>query len=844
MDNMPALIVAKKESLIKDDTGIVQIIFIRDESGEIKKPDINKFPSKTVWISIGYKRIEENFKEGELFVIEQYQETDKEDDLYEVSRSDRRAEHWAKGSATKRIDQSQYIPVIYADLPDRGTGILSYKESLPQAQFFILNEESLYGPFVASSTEDEISATPSQCMPLSLNNGSIAKLPIKTLEDAQVYIPVDENFITTAAGYISSFKDIAQVISVREIEKIDYINDSQIVSFFSRNGFGTDGKNVLGRKPAEQLKEAIAQQAKRTLVTSDNERLKRLNTILDQYLNRPDPGYKIINSWLGSSDGKSFLKDFYTKNPALFESHTEDLNTHKGQLEEDIERLKLDKRKLEVELQSEKDKVHKARNEASKEIEDIKKKTAQQQQEDRIELMAELEEKIQDKEKTLHQVEEELTAVLSSLSNAIKIKDLVKEIEYTERRLEELKSAVQTQERLLKSPDLSDEAIKTQTLLDLIHGRRINHEDTPIIYSPQKHASDIPSDGNSIIQAVTEHFEDGGRSFTFEEMANLLVTVQQSFMTVLKGLPGAGKTSTAIRLAQAYHIADEYGKGDDFLNVPISRGWVSSRDFIGFYNSLKGTYQPARTGMYQFLMNGDNKEADDTLRLILLDEANLSPIEHYMSDFLGMFDPEGRSRPIDTGNQYKEQRFLNVPMNTRFIATINNDSTTEVLSPRLCDRVPIITMDYKESESTQSHAPFNLDGIISYNYLESFFGTQNANKNPELYYDLPVKLASLLPLFEDRNKDFGQVTIVSKRKRIAMQNYFSVAQQFMDETKAADFALSQYVLPLIDGFGQQYKNRLESITEYTQRNNLSRSAEILEDIISNGDVHIGSYSFF
>ncbi len=842
MNETPELVVVRKQSLLKEGTGIVQVLFTQSENGKIEEPDSKRFLTKTVWISIGYEKIEENFKEGELFLIDQYKDTDRDSSAYEATPLDSRSEYWAKGSAAKRLDPSQYIPVIRAELPDKGTGIFSYKNILPLGQFFILNNEYLYGPFSASSTEDEIHAAPAQCMPLGLSSGDIAKLPASVLKDSLVFFPLTHDFQTAAIGFISCLKDITQVISTRDIEKIDYISDSQLINYFAKNGFGTGGKNVLGRKPAEQLKNAISQQAKRNLVSSGNERLERLIKIIDQYLSEPDPGHEIIHSWLSSGVGKTFLKELAADEPAIFESHTKDLDTHRDSLEEEIDRLQSEKRKLENDVQAEKNRVQKARNDANVEIEDIRKQTAQQQQEERQKVMSDLEEKIQETEIRLSEIKSELDTALGALKNAKTLEGLTKEIEYQERRKDDLGAAVKAQERLLKSPDLSEEAIKTQTLLDLIHGRRLNRDDTPITYTSPTLASSKPVDGHSIIQAMTEHFEDRGRSFTFEEMANLLVTIQQSFMTVLKGLPGAGKTSTAIRLAQAYHLVNESGQGCDFLNVPISRGWVSGRDFIGFYNSLRGSYQPARTGMYQFLTNGASKEAKNSLRLVLLDEANLSPMEHYLSDFLGMFDAEGRSRPIDTGNPVEESRFLNVPLNTRFIATINNDSTTEPLSPRLCDRVPIISMDLQELESTQVHTAFELDGVIPYDTLESFFGVQSAYENG--YEDLPLKLARAIELFEDRNRELGQVTVISKRKRMAMQLYLTVARRFMEETKAVDFALSQYVLPLVNGFGQTYKTRLGRVAEHAQRNNLSRSVDILEEIINSGDAHVGSYSFF
>ncbi|MEY8253220.1 MAG: hypothetical protein RPR91_12655, partial [Colwellia sp.] len=315
-----------------------------------------------------------------------------------------------------------------------------------------------------------------------------------------------------------------------------------------------------------------------------------------------------------------------------------------------------------------------------------------------------------------------------------------------------------------------------------------------------------------------------------------------SFLTVFKGLPGSGKTSSVIKLAQSHCLTgndpDCDLESDSFLNVPVSRGWVSGRDFLGFYNSMKGVYQPAKTGMYQFLAQSNDEQHEQALRLILLDEANLSPIEHYWSDFLGMCDGEGRHRRICTGMQ-GEQRFLRAAENLRFIATINNDNTTEPLSPRLLDRVPVISMDILQSSNSNQFSSQLIDGAIPFTLLEKFYG------NPlDLENDEPLDLTSFFSILEQRNNDLGLPVIVSKRKRQAMHSFYDVACRYMDPKLAADFALSQHALPLINGYGKQFKDRLSKLHDHATKNSLARTSEILEDIISNGNNYVGSYTFF
>jgi len=114
----------------------------------------------------------------------------------------------------------------------------------------------------------------------------------------------------------------------------------------------------------------------------------------------------------------------------------------------------------------------------------------------------------------------------------------------------------------------------------------------------------------------------------------------------------------------------------------------------------------------------------------------------------------------------------------------------------------------------------------------------------ELYSDEPMELQSFYNILELREKDLGTHVMVSPRKRLAMHAYYDIAVKYIDSQKAIDFALSQFALPLINGYGKQFRARLDRLYSYAVQNGLPRTAETLEDIISNGDSHVESYSFF
>ena len=833
------LVVTKKFRQRAGDTGILQILCCIDELDNVIPADPNQFPSGLIWISKGYdNNIEHEFSDDEPFLLDFFEKIDRE--IYETSSHSNTAEHWSLGKHAKKLDSEKLLPVIKSELPDKSTGLLKYvRHSVPSKQFYIENDSFIYGPFTATPTDEEVYLTPSQCLPLALNTNFVAKISLEAISKTNTYITIQDKIDFPLEAFISSNKDLATTVG-KNIEQVDYINDSQLITYFSKYEFGSSTAK-LSRKSAEQLKQAISQEAKKKFKLNDNERLNRITALLKDYLESEDIGKDIIDSWLSASEGKAFLTKLINESPEKFESQTSALKTQKNQFEDEISSLKIEKAELEKDITQTRNRVEQEKDRAKQEIEKIHQQTQEQLEIERKKKMADLEQEISDKEDVLQTLKIQIDSQSKKLKDISKINELDKEKDYLERRKNELQAAVNEQEKLLKSPDIAREVVKQDTILGLLQGRDFSRQNENITYTPPIFHDKSIGKGESLIQYFVERFDDGGRSFSFEEMANLLVTIQQSFMVVLKGLPGAGKTSTAIRLAQALYLDRDSSTFDNFLNIPVSRGWVSGRDFVGFYNALKGNYQPAKTGLFQFLTQGNMQGAEHALRLVLLDEANLSPIEHYMSDFLGLFDNEGRGRPIDTGNTNTQKRFLNVPQNLRFIATINNDATTEMLSPRLCDRVPIISMDLQDNQSIRSATASEINGSVQYDQLDKHFGKKLSDDN---YEDTPAKIQQLINIFEDTNRELGQNIRVSKRKVNAMQSYSKRANEYMDETAAADFAVSQYMLPSITGFGPDFKKRIEKILEQSKRSGLNRTTDILNTILVTGDAHVGSFSYF
>ena len=190
-------------------------------------------------------------------------------------------------------------------------------------------------------------------------------------------------------------------------------------------------------------------------------------------------------------------------------------------------------------------------------------------------------------------------------------------------------------------------------------------------------------------------------NYSKNAIINIAICLTQGFLTVFSGEPGCGKTSICNIFGEALGLnkiadmieclADSKEMVGRYVAVSVERGWTSKRDFVGYYNPLSKTFDKSNRRIYDALHQLDTEKRAGILKLpyiILLDEANLSPMEYYWSDFMNICDDLGPHSKVNLGEDY----VFGVPETLHFVATINNDHTTETLSPRLIDRAWIITL--------------------------------------------------------------------------------------------------------------------------------------------------------
>lgn len=463
-------------------------------------------------------------------------------------------------------------------------------------------------------------------------------------------------------------------------------------------------------------------------------------------------------------------------------------------------------------------------------------------------------------EKELNAEKERILSDLTLLRNEYKALSGLKEVEektnqYNNRlettfqMLNEKKSTIAELDQQLRETDSQlREKIRgiIPTVSALIHAPshiQSKYEQLPkqVLGGHQLDKADIRSVTSMVINSIAREFsEKYERSYSNEFVASLLVAHQQSVLSVLSGPPGVGKSSFM-------RILKNILKQDDrFLEVRVARNWSSERDLIGFYNSLSDAYSPSPTGLYKYLKGvAEDSIESSSIHTVLLDEANLSPIEHYGANILSIADTES-----DYSIQLAHEK-LNIPSDLRFVATINFDMTTEPLSPRLLDRAPVIPFDVFYDQEV-NYSDSEIEFALPASTFQKLFGKASLLTSYEKT-ELPESINSVIAAMRNNEPEFGIPIIPSKRKLASILSYQSVLTEVLATSAAlpqplasecaSDYSVLYFLLPSIDLHGESGRKRLELILQVLKSHDFVYSTKKAEDILNRGQINLDTYNF-
>lgn len=304
--------------------------------------------------------------------------------------------------------------------------------------------------------------------------------------------------------------------------------------------------------------------------------------------------------------------------------------------------------------------------------------------------------------------------------------------------------------------------------------------------------------------------------------------LKSNYLTVLAGISGSGKSKLPQLLARAI--------GGVARVIPVRPNWHDGEDILGFYNPMLYRYQS--TPFLDALLEA--RWDSDRLWIIVLDEMNLAPVEHYFSEFLSLLE-QGETAELNL-NGWNRQTWLQarhyweskkdeaelsnidrlklpfrMPDNVRFVGTINIDHTTHMLSDKLLDRANIIQFNRANLQNlnivqrlTRANEDVSSPQMLSVRQYREFARlkpptSQQANRLAP-YSDHLRKVNDILTT-SGLNFGFRVFTAIEDYLLYIIQG-----EEYLDLETAYDLQLKQRILPKIRGI-RTANNHLQDTLE-------------------------------
>ena len=807
---MSKIIIKKGLSTIKENNGYVLPIF-KIDNNEYLRIESNDFPSTgTIFVSAGFNEFEKDtfyeFDYEKLKINDHY-----ERDLAAYKNGE-------KPNSPSKYILSYYHSNIKKTLPHNlipiypnrftlNSNILIEKEGIESDIFFLKTTDSLYGPFQRDGN-------------VLLKAASFINLE-EDFQDDDSFLAFTESYRQYDGSVVFEF---SQNISSDFIVKDD--NGKEFLV-----GFNDFVKNGIGAKIDFTPIPILHKWAIDKLTNSDKKlsetliSLKKLQNITHNEIDKLkwNKYISIIDEIVDNQENIEEL--VRVLNDKEFINQTID-TTEIEKLSKQVENLK-----NELEL---KDNANLALIDANRTLKDeLKEEKYKEKENNTIDStkFPNLSEVLKVDEKT-YEIEKILTEKITSSNLKKENERLSVRIEILDEEIKKKQDEVRGVEDSVKKikeifdRTASEHTAKLQearTYNDLLNGIEIlpnkdKNKDSEII---KANIISLNPDftAKAYIGLIRERLASQGRDFSPNDVANIVITINQSFITIIAGAPGVGKTSLVEKLSKSYGLNEDFG----YLEIACAKGWTSSKDLIGFFNPLTNKFQPAKTKLREALKKSE--ENPNAPYLVLLDEANLSPIEHYWSDFIKLADTN-YSRKIKISDN-EEIQFGD---GFRFIATINHDHTTEALSNRLIDRAAIIQLDKQNGNFELNDITNNIDTVFDFTEVEKLFiETQKWKTDEALIRDTFNKIKERL--------ESNHTIIISPRKEIAIYKYCKVATGLLEGNNsyvALDYAISQHILPLINGRGESFQKLLEGLKSDLNDKGMTKSEKLLNKIIERG----------
>ncbi|MEZ8723188.1 AAA family ATPase [Vibrio pomeroyi] len=601
-----------------------------------------------VFVLNSFSEIQANFK-GRLFMVE----ASPSDNEVTVGNCSYVVKNGLNNC--KELRNFSIAEVIEHALPNPNEPTIERK-GIPLTRLVFLREDSfIYGPFEFKSkpidSEDgafELSLQTPTTTPFSAKKRAVNKGFVISKIDTDL---IEDSLTNSKSGSVTLVPVTKNLALKREAE-VDFITDEQVIKSIGELIQTRPGKRWASNRELQNLqKEAKGHD----LYKEAKDRFEQFFEIVSNLDNWDTTRNKLINDYFLTDKGRESINRHINDNKEVYFSELkaellEKVTTEISDKVQEVNDFKEQLDDIQEEIRDKKEELSRREKQLHEntESDEIRKKVALENQK--------FQEELDKSNEELSRVKEQLEQYDSFEKLKKDKKDLEDEYQVFQKLKHNLEDDVEQQtDKLLAN------MVKLKPQMDALLGTPVRDKTSAFNFSV-KHSKDQIS-ASDYVSSVAKAIRSHGRETDFNQVANLLITVAQSQFTLFSGQPGTGKTSMAQLLGKVT------GLDSRLLTVPVAKGWTSTRDILGFYNTLSQTYQPSSSGLYE-LLEHLNKENSGTPAFVLLDEFNLSQPEHYLSNFLEMAD-EGSQRKINTG---EPSNILTVPSYLRFIGTLNSVS--------------------------------------------------------------------------------------------------------------------------------------------------------------------------
>lgn len=333
------------------------------------------------------------------------------------------------------------------------------------------------------------------------------------------------------------------------------------------------------------------------------------------------------------------------------------------------------------------------------------------------------------------------------------------------------------------------------------------------------------------LRELHRRIENEGYIFSLAELANFYLALLASPFVILSGISGTGKSLLPRKFAEQ--------TGSGFRSIPVQPQWSDNSDLFGFVPTLSpGTFVEGRLVASLRSAMANPKR----LEIVLLDEMNLAPVEHYFSDFLSVMESRRRSGetiitdrlPIElpaSDGPWDDLRAAVLPFNLKIIGTANMDETTRGFSPKVLDRAFSIEFDDPELTAFAEAAETPpIPGLLSELIAPLVDGKQPITvnealqNNQEWFEHIARLLSNVQEILSPAGVKFGFRTRDSILLYLLNWKLLNL-KDVISENAALDFCLLQKVLPRVAGAGDLLGTALAKLEDWLMQDRKGTDAE-------------------